>query len=98
MRAMAQRAFPRLTFLLAGVALATAIIAGFLLLIFGGIDETTMWGAASLWGAGLSIFFLNFLYRLGVSGDKDRDKEADARLFLEQNGHWPDEDPSADRR
>jgi len=31
MRGMAQRAFPRLTFLLAGVALATAIITGFLL-------------------------------------------------------------------
>jgi hypothetical protein len=43
-------------------------------------------------GAGLSLIMLNFLYRLGVSGDRERQQEEDARTFLERYGHWPDED------
>jgi hypothetical protein len=73
------------------------IISGFLLLLIRGTNDNALWGAASLWGAGLSVFFLNWLYRLGVSGDKDRDHEADARRYLAEHGHWPDEAP-ADKR
>jgi hypothetical protein len=42
-------------------------------------------------GAGLSLIMLNFLYRLGVSGDRERDQEEDARSYLERHGYWPDE-------
>jgi hypothetical protein len=48
---------------------------------------------ALLLGAGLSIWLLNFLYRLSVSGDRDRDDEARARRYLDEHGHWPDEEP-----
>ena len=42
-------------------------------------------------GAGLSLIMLNFLYRLGVSGDREREQEEDARTYLERHGYWPDE-------
>jgi hypothetical protein len=42
-------------------------------------------------GAGLSLIMLNVLYRLGVSGDRERDDEEDARTYLELHGYWPDE-------
>jgi hypothetical protein len=42
-------------------------------------------------GAGLSLIMLNVLYRLGVSGDRERDEEEDARTYLERHGYWPDE-------
>ncbi len=48
-------------------------------------------GAAALVGAGLSVYLLNFLYRMGVSGDHDRDKEDKARRFFDEHGYWPDE-------
>lgn len=48
-------------------------------------------GAAALIGAGLSIALLNFLHRMGVSGDRDRDDEAAARRYFDEHGHWPDE-------
>jgi hypothetical protein len=48
---------------------------------------------ALLLGAGLSIWLLNFLYRLSVSGDRDRDDEDRARRYLDEHGHWPDEEP-----
>jgi hypothetical protein len=50
---------------------------------------------ALLLGAGLSIWLLNFLYRLSVSGDRDRDDEDRARRYLDEHGHWPDEEAPA---
>jgi hypothetical protein len=44
-------------------------------------------------GAGLSVWLLNFLYRLSVSGDKERDQEDQAREYFDRHGRWPDEDP-----
>jgi hypothetical protein len=48
-------------------------------------------GAAAIIGAGLSVFLLNFLHRMGVSGDRDRDKEREARRYFDEHGRWPDE-------
>jgi hypothetical protein len=48
---------------------------------------------AMLVGAGLSVLLLNVLFRLGVRGDEDRKAEADARDYLSEHGHWPDEKP-----
>jgi hypothetical protein len=50
-------------------------------------------GSAGIIGAGLSIWLLNFLYRVGVKGDRERRDEDDARAFMEEHGHWPDESP-----
>jgi hypothetical protein len=44
-------------------------------------------------GAGLSVWLLNILYRVGVTGDRDRKTEDDARDFFDKHGHWPDEPP-----
>ncbi|HEY6692000.1 MAG TPA: hypothetical protein VI006_04070 [Solirubrobacteraceae bacterium] len=50
-------------------------------------------GAAAFIGAGLSILLLNVLYRAGVRGDKDRDDEERARVFFDDHGYWPDQEP-----
>lgn len=42
-------------------------------------------------GAGLSVLLLNVLYRMGVEGDRDRDKEEAARDYFSEHGVWPDE-------
>jgi hypothetical protein len=59
------------------------------------IDPTvdTAEGSAGIIGAGLSIWLLNFLYRVGVQGDRERQTEDEARDYLERHGHWPDEPP-----
>ncbi|MDX6682066.1 MAG: hypothetical protein QOG94_2105 [Solirubrobacteraceae bacterium] len=44
-------------------------------------------------GVAGSILLLNVLYRVGVSGDAERDREAEARDYLDAHGHWPDEEP-----
>jgi len=56
-------------------------------------------GSAGIIGAGLSIWLLNVLYRIGVKGDRERSEEDDARAFFDEHGHWPDEPPpTQDRR
>jgi hypothetical protein len=42
-------------------------------------------------GAASSILLLNVLYRIGVSGDAERDREEDARTYFDEHGRWPDE-------
>lgn len=48
-------------------------------------------------GGGLAVLMINYLFRLGVSGDLEREEEERARRFLEEHGHWPDEPPPAPR-
>ena len=42
-------------------------------------------------GVGASILLLNVLHRIGVSGDKDRDAEEEARAYFDEHGRWPDD-------
>jgi hypothetical protein len=61
-------------------------------IVFICVDPSGNWeGAAALIGAGLSVLLLNVLYRMGVEGDRDRDREARARRYFDEHGHWPDE-------
>ena len=50
-------------------------------------------GAAMIVGAGLSVWLFNWLFRVGVEGDKERDQEDEARAFFDRHGVWPDEVP-----
>jgi hypothetical protein len=49
-------------------------------------------GFAMAVGGGLSVLMINFLYRLGVSGDEEREREEEARRYLEEHGEWPEEE------
>ena len=40
--------------------------------------------------AGTAVLLLNVLYRIGVEGDKERDREEEAREYFDKHGHWPD--------
>jgi hypothetical protein len=50
-------------------------------------------GAAHIIGAGLAIWLLNLLVRIGISGDRERDAEDAARAYFDEHGYWPDEAP-----
>lgn len=48
-------------------------------------------GFAMLVGVAASILLLNVLYRVGIAGDAERDREEDARTYFDEHGRWPDE-------
>jgi hypothetical protein len=43
-------------------------------------------------GAALSVLLLNWLFRLGAAGDRERADEEAAREHFARHGRWPDEE------
>lgn len=66
-------------------------VVGVVLLVVDNFDGFGVGAFAAFAGAGSSIWLINFLWRLGVSGDDERDREAEDRAYLAEHGHWPDE-------
>jgi hypothetical protein len=65
------------------------------LLVAGTIVTATAGGVgiaagALFFSAASAVLLLNVLYRIGVEGDKERDREEDARRYFDEHGHWPD--------
>jgi hypothetical protein len=74
------------------VAVIAAGVVGMVVGAAKGWDVNWLEGGALLISAGLSIWLLNFLYRVGVSGDRERDDEDRAREYFAEHGRWPDEE------
>jgi hypothetical protein len=55
-------------------------------------------GFAMAVGGGLSVLLINWLFRLGVSGDVEREREEEARRYFDEHGVWPDEERPSGRR
>ncbi len=66
---------------------AVVTVAGIVVMAFG--SETDLEGGASIVSAGLAIYFLNWLFRIGVTGDRERDAEQAARDYYKRHGRWP---------
>jgi hypothetical protein len=69
------------------------IAAGVVLIAATGASEVGLEGGAMLIAAGMSVWLLNWTYRLGVRGDRERVSEDRAREFFDEHGYWPDEAP-----
>jgi hypothetical protein len=46
-------------------------------------------GGLGFIGAGIAVFLLNGLFRMGMHGDLERDREEEARAYFAEHGHWP---------
>ena len=70
---------------------AVIALAGVLALIF---NQTIngLEGLAMGIGVAASILLLNDLYRVGVSGDHERDREEAARVYFDEHGRWPNDE------
>jgi hypothetical protein len=66
---------------------AIATIAGLVIMAMG--SESDLEGGASIVSAGLAIYFVNWLFRLGAAGDRERETEAAAREYFKRHGRWP---------
>jgi hypothetical protein len=65
---------------------------GCALLIADGGGTTGWEGFFMATGAALSVLLLNWLFRLGAEGDRERDAEEQAREHMARTGRWPDEE------
>lgn len=65
---------------------AVLLIAG---VVVGAVADSVA-GAALFFSAASAVLLLNVLYRMGVQGDEERDKEERARAYFDEHGRWPD--------
>lgn len=63
------------------------VVAGIVVMSLGG--EAELEGGAGIVGAGLAVFFLNWLVRLGAKGEREREAEDAAREYFSRHGRWP---------
>ena len=68
---------------------------GVILLIAENFDAFGVSAFAAFVGAGSSTWLINFLWRLGVSGDEEREREAVDRRYLARHGRWPSQQERA---
>lgn len=40
----------------------------------------------------LIVWMINWLFRMSVQSNRDREQEERAREYFDRHGHWPDED------
>ena len=40
----------------------------------------------------VTVWMINWMYRLGVSSNEDRDEEERAREYFDRTGRWPEDD------
>jgi hypothetical protein len=66
---------------------ALVVGAGIISMAFGTL--TSLVGGAGLIGAGLAIWLVSWLYRVGVEGDVERSDEERARRYFDRHGDWP---------
>jgi hypothetical protein len=68
---------------------AALLIAGMVIWAVGG--HVGIAGGAMFISAATAVLLLNVLFRIGVEGDKERDREDAARRYFDEHGHWPGE-------
>jgi hypothetical protein len=66
---------------------AAVVVGGSVVMAFG--SEADLEGGGGIVSAGLAVYFLNWLLRLGASGDRERDAEDEARDYFTKHGRWP---------
>ena len=68
---------------------AAVIVAGIVVMSLG--SETDLEGGGGIVSAGLAIILINWLFRAGIAGEREREREDAAREYFDRHGRWPDE-------
>ena len=73
-----------------GIAGALILVGQIVLIADSGPTGAGWEGWALFTGAGIAVLLLNLLFRMGVEGDRDREREEAARRYFDEHGRWPD--------
>ena len=71
------------------VAIAVVGLVG--IVVGGGQDDITAGAGVSLLIVALIVWMINWMYRMSVQSNRDREREEEAREYFDRHGRWPDE-------
>ncbi len=66
-------------------------IAGVIGIIIGHGKNAAAGAGVVLIGIAAMVWLLNWLFRLSMSSNRDREREEEARDYYSKHGHWPGE-------
>lgn len=68
-------------------------VAGFAGIVIGQAKTSSPWAAAgvSLLLVAVIVWMINWMFRIGVQSNRERDREEQAREYFAQHGRWPEE-------
>ncbi|MFZ0977658.1 MAG: hypothetical protein WAN22_35905 [Solirubrobacteraceae bacterium] len=61
------------------------------IVVGGGKDDIVAGAGVSLVLCGLIVWMINWMYRISVQSNRDREREEEAREYFDRYGRWPDE-------
>jgi high-affinity Fe2+/Pb2+ permease len=73
---------------------ATIAVAGFVAILIGHGSTNSAWaaGGVSLIIVAIIVWMVNWLFRLAVQSNREREGEEQARDYFEEHGYWPGEE------
>jgi drug/metabolite transporter (DMT)-like permease len=66
-------------------------VAGTVLIVIGRGHTAAAGAGVVLLGVALMVWMINWMFRLSIESNRERDVEEDAREYYAKHGHWPDE-------
>lgn len=72
--------------------LPALIVVGGLVPVLVSDSKSALHGGLGIIGAGIAVWLLSYFYRVGASGERERDAEEEARAYFDRHGRWPDDD------
>jgi hypothetical protein len=69
------------------------VVAGIVAIIIGHARASSPTAAAgvALIIAAVIVWLINWMYRMSVQSNRDREREEEARDYFDRHGRWPDE-------
>jgi hypothetical protein len=66
-------------------------LAGVVLIVVGHARTAAAGAGVVVLGTALIVWMINWLFRMSIASNRDREREEEAREYFDQHGRWPDE-------
>jgi hypothetical protein len=66
-------------------------VAGVVSIVIGHGHTPVAGAGVALLGTALIVWMINWMFRMSVESNRDREQEEEARRYYDQHGRWPDE-------
>jgi energy-converting hydrogenase Eha subunit C len=66
-------------------------VAGVVAIVIGHGHTAVAGAGVVLLGIALIVWMINWMFRMSIESNRDREREEDARRYFDEHGRWPDE-------
>ena len=66
-------------------------VAGVVAIVIGHGHTAVAAAGVVLLGVALIVWMINWLFRMSIESNRDREREEEAREYFDEHGRWPDE-------